>query len=65
MIRKPKFWLYLILSGAAVAAESVDAEILKDLDFFTHLEVLQDEVAMDDDASDLVGVDGPESGATK
>jgi hypothetical protein len=35
-------WIVLLVAGLAIAASSVDEEILKDLDFFTVMDAMED-----------------------
>jgi len=46
-------WVTLTLAGVCFAADTSDAEIVKDLDFFMTYDVIQNEAAMDDEQSEM------------
>lgn len=58
MKTKHKGWWLFVLSGVCLAAETSDAEILKDLDFFQSFDLLQNDAAMDENVGEIL--DGPE-----
>lgn len=65
MNRKRWLWVFFVFSGVALAAETVDAEILKDLDFFASFDVIQDEAMMVDGIEETIDLDATSNGGEK
>jgi hypothetical protein len=61
MKMKLKSWIFLIVSGICFAAESTDAEILKDLDFFMSVDMVGNDAAMDDAEGDFIDEAGTDT----
>lgn len=47
-----KLWVFAMVSGVSIAAETSDAEIIKDLDFFSSYDFVNDDAAMDEEIPD-------------
>ena len=52
-----KAWTIFIVSGVCFAAESTDAEIVKDLDFFMSIDMVGNDAAMDENDGDFLDED--------